>query len=536
MTHSLLSPGEDMALDPPLIRAIVKWQRPLLWAVLCLCIVRYWILPLPSSFWIDETGTAFVVHYGASHPSFAVAPQVPASIYYVLPALAERIAGFSEISYRLPSLLLMAIALILIYRLAAILIHPDAGWAAVFACLSLRGFNYQAADARPYALGTCVSAACLYFLVKWFNEGRLRDAILWVMLAALVWRVHLIYWPFYVVPGLYAVLRFKENRAPEAQSTARPFASRAGLLWTAALLAMTALLLIPTAMEAITLSRQAKAHVIADLPRFSELFRQMHVNMVVGAFVVGTVLVYWLRWARNAWNIPTSGVALIAGWWMCQPILLFAYSHITGNSVFVPRYLSLSLAGTGLATVAAAAVFIPPRFWKPLALVFGLVVFVVAGEGWSWKPAHHNSDWRGAVRKFNALGLPPDTPVIVPSPYIEAQSPVWQPDYPLPGFLYSHLPVYPLQGKVYLFPFKASSEADRYASDLAAQVLPQHSHFAIYGGDRNVWLWQWKLSHIPELAGWHWRALMRRSDVQMIVFERPEKAAASAKPDQFPAF
>jgi 4-amino-4-deoxy-L-arabinose transferase-like glycosyltransferase len=145
-------------------------------------------MPLPSSFWTDETATAFVVHYGPGHPSLAVAPTAQ-SIYYWLPRTAEALGGFSETAYRLPSLLAMAIALFLIARLAARLIDPRAAWLAAFACLALRGFNFQAADARPYALGSCIAIAALWFLLRWFDRARWRDAAFFVVLAALLWRV-----------------------------------------------------------------------------------------------------------------------------------------------------------------------------------------------------------------------------------------------------------------------------------------------------------------------------------------------------------
>ncbi len=46
----------------------------LLSCLLLVSIARLWLMPLGSSFWVDETATAFVVHYGAQDPSFAVAP------------------------------------------------------------------------------------------------------------------------------------------------------------------------------------------------------------------------------------------------------------------------------------------------------------------------------------------------------------------------------------------------------------------------------------------------------------------------------
>src|SRR5579862_1129302 len=129
-------------------------------------------MPLGSSFWVDETGTYFVVHHGANDPSLRVAPQVADSIYYALPKIAERLAGFSEASYRFFSLVAMAGALAAIGWIAARLIHPDAWWFVVFACLGSRGFNYQADDARPYALGTCILAVSVLLLVRWLDSGR----------------------------------------------------------------------------------------------------------------------------------------------------------------------------------------------------------------------------------------------------------------------------------------------------------------------------------------------------------------------------
>src|SRR5580704_17821176 len=179
----------------------------LLGLMLAACVTRLWLMPLPSSFWVDEMATVFVVHHGPHHPSFAVAPQVPDSIYYQLPRASEWLFGFSEVAYRLPSVLLMAIALFLIARLAVRLIHPGAAWFVVFVCLSMRGINDQAADARPYALGTAVAAASLWLLIHWLDSARWRDAALFIVLAALLWRVHLLFWPFYIVLALYALVR-----------------------------------------------------------------------------------------------------------------------------------------------------------------------------------------------------------------------------------------------------------------------------------------------------------------------------------------
>jgi len=82
----------------------------LLGLLLAACVTRLWLMPLPSSFWLDELVTSFVVKYPA-HPSFAIAPQVPESLYYWLPRAMQALFGFSEVAYRLPSVIAMGIAL-----------------------------------------------------------------------------------------------------------------------------------------------------------------------------------------------------------------------------------------------------------------------------------------------------------------------------------------------------------------------------------------------------------------------------------------
>ncbi len=164
-------------------------------------------MPLTSSFWVDEAETAFIVHHGVDHPSLAVIAPAVQSVYYWLPRASEAIFGFSEAVERLPSLIALAIALFFIGLLAARLIHPQAAWFAVFACLTLRLFNYEAADARAYALGTCVAAASLWTLIRWLDSGKWLDGILFLAAGALLWRVHLVYWPFYFVYAIYFLAR-----------------------------------------------------------------------------------------------------------------------------------------------------------------------------------------------------------------------------------------------------------------------------------------------------------------------------------------
>src|ERR1035438_2164592 len=95
------------------MKEYLEARRWPLWTLLALCMARLWLVPLPSSFWLDELVTAFVVKH-PGHASFAVAPQVPQSIYYWLPRAAFAMAGQSEVLFRISLMVAMGVGLWLI--------------------------------------------------------------------------------------------------------------------------------------------------------------------------------------------------------------------------------------------------------------------------------------------------------------------------------------------------------------------------------------------------------------------------------------
>jgi hypothetical protein len=152
-------------------------------------------------------------------------------------------------------------------------------------------------------------------------------------------------------------------------------------------------------------------------------------------------------------------------------------------------------------------------------MAMGIAALIFGGQWTQLWPPHHNSDWRAASRAANALALGPSTPVLVVSPFIEAKPPAWSPDYPLPGFLYCHLDVYPVNGMPYLFPYGDSVVAEQYAETLARSTLPAAGRFLIYAGARDVRFWRDWFAARPELAGWRNRLLGPFLDVDVALFE-----------------
>jgi hypothetical protein len=539
MNDAHVDPRNGISVLVSVYRVCVKFLQSALRAnvvlpmLLVLCVGRLWLMPLPSSFWTDEIVTAFVIREGPNHPSLAAAPQVTKSIYYGLPRGAAALLGSSEVSYRLPSLLAMGIALFLIARLAARLIHPQAAWFAAFACLALRGINYEAVDARPYALGTCIAAGSMFFLVRWLDTARWRDALLFAFFAALLWRVHLVFWPIYIVFILYTVVRMARDQTRVS--------------WVAAgcTFVLLAVALAPVALDAAGLLREARAHTMGPPPTLGALGHSLKyefvVGCVVGAWLLSAVHIFrsrsrgtgiasvyrqhsslrrWLPRSPDAAWPSGSSFALTFGWWLCPPIGLFIFSHLTGGSVLVARYLSIALPGAALTATVTAGLFVAPAHWKRLSIVLGTIALLIFGQwGLMW-PQHDKADWRAATYKINELALAPDTPIICPSPFVEARAPVWRPDYTLPGFLYAHLLIYPISGKPYLFPYEDSAEAEQYATQVCQETLPASGRFLIYGARRIAFLWRDWFARRPELAGWSQTRLGPFGDIEVVMFEK----------------
>jgi hypothetical protein len=474
-----------------------------------LCAYRFWVTPLASSFWVDETVTAFVVRFGAGHASLSVAPQVPQSIYYVLPCLMDSWFGFSEVWYRVPSLIAAAGAALAMSWIARRLIHPQAGWFAALGCFAMGGINAEAVDARPYALGMLVAALSVVFLIRWLDRARTADAALFILFAALLWRTHLVYWPFYLVFPLYAGARLFKKETP---------AGRRDAVIVFLVLGLT---LIPVGLRAFELMRGAATHVIVPPPTLRNLVYALKFGLLGACLPVVWLLSRSCKWPRT--RLPATSAMLLLGWWFVHPVALFIYSRLSGNSVFVSRYLSLLLPGAVLGTTFLLSRYVPERHWKSMTLALGVGLLLFHAD---WKvacPLVHQSDWRGAAASLAALG-DSRVPVICPSPFIEAKPPVWSPVYARPGFLYAHLSVYPVRGRALLFPFEPCPEAERYASELVGGPIGHAQRFAIYGSANSARDWRhWFAAPLP---GWTARSLGPFGDVDVVLFEKPDAIMA----------
>src|SRR5581483_11520649 len=172
-----------------------------------------------------------------------------------------------------------------------------------------------------------------WFLVRWLDTGKRRDGLFVIALGALLWPIHLVYWPFYIVLVLYAALRLlrRESSVPIRHVLA-------------ALAIMTAAL-VPVASRALRLTHNAGEHVILGLPTLHHFEWTLHWKLPLTACAAAWLLARWRGWRRIERRPERTALVLVLAWWLVPPTCLFAYSYLTGNSVYVPRYFSISLPG-----------------------------------------------------------------------------------------------------------------------------------------------------------------------------------------------
>ena len=492
-----------------------RWGNHWLFALLlALLVIRLWLPPLNSSFWGDETATMFVAQHGSHDPSLqGVAFQVWQSWYYTLIHFWGKLFGFSEESVRIPSLLATLVLLFLIARLSMRLIHPESGWFAVFACLAFPGINYQAANARPYAVGICLFAGGMLFLVRWLDSAKWLDACLFLGCAASVVYVHMLLGASCLVYVLYAVIRIAFEPTPVS--------------WRRAMLVfgLLGVLALPAFLQILQMLPDVQAHVYVPLPHAAGLLHALGLSRIVLCGGAAWLIARTLKWLPGAGYFSVSSMVLIAGWWIWQPAFLFGFSRLTDESLFVERYFQIALLGAALAATFAASRFIPTGKWRPLAGVLGIAVLAYLGN-WRQLRPQTDSGWRAAAAAINQIEGAKETPVICLSPFVEARPPLWRASYRLPSLLYAPLDSYPVQGRIYPFPYEASSEAEAFASNLSSGPLAASRHFLIYGRKTKVQFWRNWFMRRDEFAGWRHRELGPFQGIDYVIvceFEAPAR-------------
>ena len=337
--------------------------------LVAIAVVDLWVLPMRSSFWLDETATFWIVKDGVAnllHRSLDWAGQSP--LYYLTAWLALVTGGRHEWVLRLPSLIALMVAAWLLYRLAQHLFDPASARLAVLSFACSGAVAFAASDARPYALGLCLLIGSAWLLVRWLETGSARYAAGAMVLSVLTIYDHYLFGPVLVVLAFYTVWR----------------AVHEGKVRIWGLLAVgigAGVLLLPLVAQLRHFYQDRAVHSFSGAPLLSDLFTSIAPPVLAGSLTVGLLLAQLFRPEQDREPAPRRDtVFLAAGWALAPPLLLFAISVLSPSRLFVPRYYISCIPGQCCSPAGWPVRWRPDRasalwrrfWWSHLFFVSGL--------------------------------------------------------------------------------------------------------------------------------------------------------------------
>jgi hypothetical protein len=379
-----------------------KSERLWIIGIGAMVVIQLWFGLIASSFWLDETGTWWIVKDGAAEALRRSLFWTGASpLFDMIEWLSSRLFGLNEIALRIPSVLAMSGAIYFLYRIAERLY--DRASAAVVAFVFLCVASFYAIDARPYALAMLCLTVSTWALLRWLDMNRPVDAILHVIAGALVVYTHCIM-SLGMAPGIIygVVATHKEPRR---------------LAWLGFLEVAIAVLSTPLAPQLRMFYATRSAHTITGLPAVGDLLDGFIPCSLAGALI----LIVWIymvfrRDAVIAGKCTGPAALLVGTWALFAPLFLFLLPIFADLRLFVDRYYSSALPGQALLAGGLLSSIRPGAVRKALLLVLGVASILTQGR--LTVTSHGKEDWRAAMPFVKKEAG--SAPVLLVGPFAEA--------------------------------------------------------------------------------------------------------------------
>ncbi len=441
--------------------------------LLPLLAIRQWLMPLPSSLWLDETATFWIVKDGPSqifHRCLGWPTQ--SCLYSWIAWIGYAAAGPNEFALRLPSVLATAATTFLLYRLGARLMDSQTGLLAALAFNLLPGVPFSSVDARPYAFALLSLVGATLVLVRWTNEGRPILGAGYAALASLTVYFHYLFAPAFLSHIVYLVWRLRANSA---------VGWRSGLGWLTA----AGVLTTPLVLGIVDLATQGTSlSFVETTPPPDSFYEALTPPALVCGLVVGTLAAWFLAPGLTFEARPISKDVglLVFTWWLVPLGLAYAVSLLTPLKVFMARYVVCAAPAIAL-IFAWLARGIQPGVARGLVAVMLAFIGLANAVGRNVWPIHGGQDWRGAMAFVRQIVGDPQTPVLVRSGFIESADPRWH-DRLVPNEnLMAPLSIYPAAGRVIPYPIRLDGPNKPFAEHIVSDILANVPEFVAVTSD-----------------------------------------------------
>jgi hypothetical protein len=438
-----------------------------------------WVPHLPNSLWLDETLTYWVVRDGLAETLDRTLHFQPQPAYSIFMWFWTRLAGFSEIALRIPSLIAALAACFFLVQLGTRLTRDrETGLIAAIVFASSWNVFREAVDARSYTLGLLVLLCLALALIRWIEAGRWRDACLCGVLGAILPHLHVFFVLCYPALAVYAALRYADTRIIVKQVAV------VGLL-----LLVGAVFFLPVASM---LAENGSSYSFVAPPNWPALFQVFVWGGPVAGLLIGVALAGILGprveasdtgQADDAAGIPRDSAILVATWMLVPLLVLFSISKWTEASVFLGRYQIPAIPAVCLLyAIALRGITSGP------ARVVAVVVVAISAFASHERP---HDDFRGAAKAVNGfVAGDASTPILFASGLVEAEDERWLRDPVLADYLSAPKEYYPLEGHVISIPRRL--HAHSMSSEIIDPILAQADRFVAiewFGNGAKVMPW-----------------------------------------------
>ena len=436
----------------------------ILFVTLVALILRGWINPIQSSFWLDETGTMWLTQGDfLSTIANSYRFQGGSPLFYVIEWPIRALFGTGEAVLRAPSVVGIGIAAFALARLGTRLIDRSAGLMIAVFFLILPEIRFAATDARPYALALGALSLSALFLCRWIDEGHRRDQILYAVCVAAT-----IYLHYLVAFALLAHIPFFLVRNRRAS---RPVGIK-GVATTVALLLALLIPLVPNILH--VLGQRGALSNPFPRPAFDillDLAPQQLVALTVGSVSLALVFANsQIRKRRDRW----SGLVLASTWLVFPFGVVMTISAVGDTTLQINRYL-LSTEPAIAILLGLIVALLPSQIGRWVCTTTAVIVFLIMSPP---SVVHTSEDWRAAAAQVRSIA-DPSTPVLLFAGFIEAKQPGWLTDPITSSYLNAPAAAYEMDGTIFPAPWELTAETDAYLRDLLQNELTRSDKFIL---------------------------------------------------------
>ena len=421
-----------------------------------------WLAGVTGPLWLDETYSWWQISAGVTKIWSRSFPTPSYGYSYAL-WLWQTIFGSKEWVLRVPSLIAMGAAGVVLYRCAREFFTRDVAAAVVLVFAVHPIVQNEAIDVRPYAMGILVVCGAIWSLLQWVKTNSAKYAALLGIFAAATLYFQLLL--AVILPALLLAVPPLKRKGFQAKQL--------GLALLVFLVGVA-----PVIPGFLYVAHTAQSHVFDVQPHFSDLMLTFAPEKVLTPFLFVFLAAALFGTVRTPEGEAKNAGAAIVILGFFPSALLYLVSSTTELHVFVERHRAAALPGLALCWGLMLSRISSPR----LRAVFCAAVLLSAAVP-VWESPVRNwrfYSWRDALHAADAAAAQDHAPLLICSDLPEADY-LPLPDNALDSPVFAPISYYKVSVPVVGLPRSLNAAAKARIEKFLSSAIPARQRFFVLG-------------------------------------------------------